>query len=185
MFQVQKYFRNVYVSEENVERTSATSKDALLENDISNSSATPEMHDARTDCNVTDNENSERKLSECSYSTGSDSSPERLKAKRDSRLKTQRTEFLERAAEDIETRRESITRRGGFKRRGKNKKVFTAVASQTSSTEEHTEDSSSTVGLHSLFQISDNEHEVAPENRGKIFDDLNILKRYRNFIFTG
>lgn len=47
------------------ERTSATSKDALLDNDNSNSSATPEMHDARTDCYGTDNECSDKKLSEC------------------------------------------------------------------------------------------------------------------------
>lgn len=32
------------------ERTSATSKDALLDNDNSNSSATPDMQDARGDC---------------------------------------------------------------------------------------------------------------------------------------
>jgi hypothetical protein len=44
------------------ERTSATSKDALLDNDNSNSSATPEMHDARTDCYGTDNECSDKKL---------------------------------------------------------------------------------------------------------------------------
>lgn len=39
------------------ERTSATSKDALLDHDHSYSSVTPEMQDTRTDCCATDNEN--------------------------------------------------------------------------------------------------------------------------------
>lgn len=59
---------------EDVDRTSATSKDALLDNENSNSSATPEMHDARTDCFATDNECSDKKLSECSNISGSNSS---------------------------------------------------------------------------------------------------------------
>ena len=42
------------------ERTSATSKDALLDNDNSNSSATPEMQDARMEF-ATDNEGSDKK----------------------------------------------------------------------------------------------------------------------------
>ncbi|XP_064214797.1 pecanex-like protein 1 isoform X2 [Tribolium castaneum] len=58
------------------ERTSATSKDALLDNDNSNSSATPEMHDARTDCYGTDNECSDKKLSECSNLSCSNTSVE-------------------------------------------------------------------------------------------------------------
>lgn len=58
------------------ERNSATSKDALLDNDNSNSSATPEMHDARTDCYGTDNEVSDKKLSECSNLSCSNTSVE-------------------------------------------------------------------------------------------------------------
>lgn len=61
---------------EDVDRTSATSKDALLDNDNSNSSATPEMQDARTDCFATDNECSDKKLSECSNLSYSNSSME-------------------------------------------------------------------------------------------------------------
>lgn len=55
------------------ERTSATSKDALLDNDNSNSSATPEMQDARTDCCATDNE---KKYCNCSNLSCSNTSVE-------------------------------------------------------------------------------------------------------------
>ncbi|KAF5299608.1 hypothetical protein FQA39_LY11523 [Lamprigera yunnana] len=59
---------------DDIERTSATSKDALLDNnDNSNSSATPEMQDARTDCFVTDNECSDKKLSDSHTSESSTS----------------------------------------------------------------------------------------------------------------
>lgn len=58
------------------ERTSATSKDALLDNDNSNSSATPEMQDARTDCCVTDNENGGKKFCNCSNLSCSNTSVE-------------------------------------------------------------------------------------------------------------
>lgn len=61
---------------EEADRSSATSKDALLDNDNSNSSATPEMQDARTDCFATDNECSDKKLSECSNLSYSNSSIE-------------------------------------------------------------------------------------------------------------
>lgn len=76
-------------SDENVERTSATSKEALLENDNSNSnsnsntnsnsSATPEMQDAQVDCYATDNEFSDhnKKYSECSFCTDSNTSLDR------------------------------------------------------------------------------------------------------------
>lgn len=47
------------------ERT--TSKDALLDNDNSNSSATPEMHEARTGCYGTDNEFCDKKSSKCVF----------------------------------------------------------------------------------------------------------------------
>lgn len=52
-------------SDEN-DRTSANSKEALLENENSNSSETPEMQDAQLDCYATDNEYSDEKHSECS-----------------------------------------------------------------------------------------------------------------------
>lgn len=59
---------------DDIERTSATSKDALLDNnDNSNSSATPEMQDARTDCYATDNECSDKKLSDSNTSESSTS----------------------------------------------------------------------------------------------------------------
>lgn len=58
------------------ERTSATSKDALLDNDNSNSSATPDMQDARVDCYGTDNDISDKKLSECSNLSCSNTSVE-------------------------------------------------------------------------------------------------------------
>ncbi|XP_044731162.1 pecanex-like protein 1 isoform X2 [Chrysoperla carnea] len=170
------YFQKQFDSEENVERTSATSKDALLENDISNSSATPEMHDARTDCNATDNENSERKLSECSFCSGSDSSLNtiddkcdncRTRSKRDDKLKLSDIGDCENVQKENATANSggAIIRRG-VKRRSKSKKPFTAVAASqtTSSTEEHT-DSSSVVGLNSLFQISDNEHDIISESK--------------------
>lgn len=64
-------------SDENAERTSATSKEALLENDNSNSSATPEMQDAQVDCYATDNEYSDKKFSECSFCTDSNTSLDR------------------------------------------------------------------------------------------------------------
>lgn len=58
------------------ERASATSKDALLDNDNSNSSATPDMQDARADCYATDNDVSDKKLSECSNLSCSNTSVE-------------------------------------------------------------------------------------------------------------
>ncbi|KAF5282134.1 hypothetical protein FQR65_LT02831 [Abscondita terminalis] len=60
---------------DDIERTSATSKDALLDNNDnnSNSSATPEMQDARTDCYATDNECSDKKLSDSNTSESSTS----------------------------------------------------------------------------------------------------------------
>uniref|UniRef100_A0A1Y1JUR7 Pecanex-like protein n=2 Tax=Photinus pyralis TaxID=7054 RepID=A0A1Y1JUR7_PHOPY len=59
---------------DDIDRTSATSKDALLDNnDNSNSSATPEMQDARTDCYATDNECSDKKLSDSNTSESSTS----------------------------------------------------------------------------------------------------------------
>lgn len=64
-----------YCKNDDHERTSATSKDALLDNDNSNSSATPEMQDARTDF-ATDNEVSDKKSSECSNLSCSNTSVE-------------------------------------------------------------------------------------------------------------
>lgn len=62
-------------SDENGERTSANSKEALLnENENSNSSATPEMQDAQLDCYATDNEYSDKKYSECFVYTDSNTS---------------------------------------------------------------------------------------------------------------
>lgn len=73
-----KYLNNAnynFCKSEEVDRSSATSKDALLDNENSNSSATPEMQDARTDCFATDNESSDKKLSsECSNLSYSNSS---------------------------------------------------------------------------------------------------------------
>lgn len=66
--------RKSYKNDE--ERTSATSKDALLDNDNSNSSVTPEMHDARTDCCITDNENGGKKFCDCSNLSCSNTSVE-------------------------------------------------------------------------------------------------------------
>lgn len=56
----------------NDERTSATSKDALLDNDNSNSSATPEMQDARSDFF----ESGDAKLCQCANSSYSNTSVE-------------------------------------------------------------------------------------------------------------
>ncbi|KRT83588.1 hypothetical protein AMK59_4439 [Oryctes borbonicus] len=64
-----------YCKSDDHERTSATSKDALLDNDNSNSSATPEMQDARTDF-ATDNDVSDKKSSECSNLSCSNTSVE-------------------------------------------------------------------------------------------------------------
>lgn len=64
-----------YCKNDDHERTSATSKDALLDNDNSNSSATPEMQDARTDF-ATDNDVSDKKSSECSNLSCSNTSVE-------------------------------------------------------------------------------------------------------------
>lgn len=65
-------------SDENGERTSANSKEALLnENENSNSSETPEMQDAVLDCYATDNEYSDKKYSECSNCTDSNTSLDR------------------------------------------------------------------------------------------------------------
>lgn len=60
------------------ERGSATSKDALLDNDASNSnsSVTPDMQDARVDCYATDNDVSDKKFSECSHLSCSSTSVE-------------------------------------------------------------------------------------------------------------
>lgn len=60
------------------ERISATSKDALLDNDVSNSnsSVTPDMQDARVDCYATDNDLSDKKSSECSHLSSSSTSVE-------------------------------------------------------------------------------------------------------------
>ncbi|CAH1958080.1 unnamed protein product [Acanthoscelides obtectus] len=58
------------------ERTSATSKDALLDNDNSNSSITADMQDAHGDCYNTDNDVSDKKLSECSNLSCSNTSVE-------------------------------------------------------------------------------------------------------------
>lgn len=60
------------------ERSSATSKDALLDNDASNSnsSVTPDMQDARVDCYATDNDVSDKKSSECSHLSCSSTSVE-------------------------------------------------------------------------------------------------------------
>ncbi|XP_018322376.1 pecanex-like protein 1 isoform X2 [Agrilus planipennis] len=54
------------------EQGSATSKDALVDNEKSNSSETPEMQDARADCYATDNEFSDRKFSDSGSSSCSD-----------------------------------------------------------------------------------------------------------------
>lgn len=59
---------------DDVERTSATSKDALIDNnENSNSSATPEMQDARMELYGTDND-SDKKLSDSNVSGGSSDS---------------------------------------------------------------------------------------------------------------
>lgn len=60
------------------EQSSATSKDALLDNDASNSnsSVTPDMQDARVDCYATDNDVSDKKSSECSHLSCSSTSVE-------------------------------------------------------------------------------------------------------------
>ncbi|GJQ81500.1 putative C-terminus pecanex protein [Trypoxylus dichotomus] len=68
-------FEVYYCKNDDHERTSATSKDALLDNDNSNSSATPEMQDARTDF-ATDNDGSDKKSSECSNLSCSNTSVE-------------------------------------------------------------------------------------------------------------
>lgn len=60
------------------EQSSATSKDALLDNDASNSnsSVTPDMQDARGDLYATDNDISDKKSSECSHLSCSSTSVE-------------------------------------------------------------------------------------------------------------
>lgn len=62
------------------EQSSTTSKEALLDNDASNSnsSVTPDMQDARADCYVTDNDGSDKKSSECSPLSCSSTSVESL-----------------------------------------------------------------------------------------------------------
>ncbi|KAJ8972889.1 hypothetical protein NQ317_008510 [Molorchus minor] len=57
------------------ERASATSKDALLDNENSNSSVTLDMQDTKADCYGTDND-SDKKLSECSNLSCSNTSVE-------------------------------------------------------------------------------------------------------------
>lgn len=62
------------------EQSSATSKDALLDNDASNSnsSVTPDMQDARVDCYATDIDISDKKSSECSHLSCSSTSEESI-----------------------------------------------------------------------------------------------------------
>lgn len=86
--------RKCYKNDE--ERTSATSKDALLDNDNSNSSVTPEMQDARTDCCATDNENGSKKFCNCSNLSCSNTSVE-----------------CEEVLEKQKTKRNSVLRAGG------------------------------------------------------------------------
>lgn len=87
------------------ERTSATSKDALLDNDNSNSSATPEMQDARTDCCAIDND---KKFCTCSNLSCSNTSVECEEILE--KPKTKRNGVLRRgvvgASSDAQTRQE-------------------------------------------------------------------------------
>lgn len=73
-----KYSKQTSLKQPDEEQSSATSKDALLENDASNSnsSVTPDMQDARIDCYATDNDISEKKSSECSHFSCSSTSVE-------------------------------------------------------------------------------------------------------------
>lgn len=114
-------------SDENGERTSANSKEALLENENSNSSATPEMQDAQLDCYATDNEYSDKKYSECSLCTDSNTSLDKdetvIELGRTSTVKLKTLEknvVLLKDSDRDNKNSDGVKRRTGVSRRNKN-----------------------------------------------------------------
>lgn len=160
-------FQKTSDSDENGERTSANSKEALIENENSNSSATPEMQDAQLDCYATDNEYSDKKYSECSLCTDSNTSLDREESvvekgdlSRSSTVKLKplildkNVVLLKDSDRDNKTPCESVKRRTGVSRRQKN-------TSNGAKTLEEPGNCSSLMGLDWLFERSE------PDNQQK------------------
>lgn len=160
-------------SDENGERTSANSKEALLENENSNSSATPEMQDAQLDCYATDNEFSDKKYSECSLCTDSNTSldkdetiVEKCDLSRSSTVKLKpltldkNVVLLKDSDKDNKSSSEIVKRRTGVSRRQKSSAASAKALEEPGNC-------SSLMGLDWLFERSEDS-----QPRGKNLDSV-------------